>query len=187
MERRPGKAGFSLLELLVVVVIVSILAAILLPRFGTTIDKTRVARAEQELRSLHLAFSRVYFDTNYYPSEVLHASDVGLVNKRFVPANLLELWDGPYLERWPESGHPWGGRYVYRHRPKREFNFDNSLGNEVWVEMRGGALTRRILNIIDKQMDDGRSGDGLILHDGGNTLYYFLGEGPNWGNQNKPR
>lgn len=168
------------MEVLVVVVILSVLAATLIPRFGTSIDKSKVARAETELKSFKNSLTKVFFDTNYYPPDVSRNVDPGLTSKSRVRSDISKLWDGPYLERWPTNGHPWGGSYDYEYWSYSPFNFDGQLGNEVLISMRGGALTRKILERIDQDLDDGDANTGLLRHNNRDWLTYFVGEGPKW-------
>ncbi|KAA3606733.1 MAG: prepilin-type N-terminal cleavage/methylation domain-containing protein [Planctomycetota bacterium] len=175
-----GNKGFSLLEVLVVVVILSVLAATLIPRFGSSIEKSKISRAETELKTFKTALTKVFFDTNYFPKDVSANQDPGLTLKTRVPRAHQKNWDGPYLERWPKNGHPWGGSYDYEYGRNTAMNFDGTAGNEVTLVMRDGALTQKILDRIDADLDDGNASTGLVRHNRRNRLEYFVGEGPKW-------
>lgn len=162
------------------VVILSVLAATLVPRFGTSIEKSKISRAESELRTFRTALTKMFMDTNYYPRDVSPNLDPGLNDRNRIPASLRANWDGPYLERWPKDGHPWGGYYDYEYNSYGPMNYDGQGGNEVRITMRGGALTRKILTKIDTQMDDGNPNTGQIRHNNSNWLTYFVAEGPRW-------
>lgn len=102
-------AGFSLLELMVVVVIMSILALIIVPRVIDRPDQARVARVQSDLAVLENALKLYKLDNFRYPTteQGLQA----LVDKPSqdpVPAN----WAASgYIDRLPSD--PWGGAYQY--------------------------------------------------------------------------
>lgn len=102
--------GFTLIEILVVVVILGILAAIVVPRVMERPGEARVTRAKQDIQGIVTALSLYKLDNFNYPS-----SEQGLdalVNK---PAGQPDAanWKGPYLDRIAKD--PWGKPYLYQH------------------------------------------------------------------------
>jgi len=63
---RSAKAGFTLIELLIVVVIIGILAAIAIPKFASTKDKSRLASVRSDLRNLMTSEEAYFFDNSSY-------------------------------------------------------------------------------------------------------------------------
>ena len=102
-------AGFSLLELMVVVVILSILALVIVPRVINRPDQARVVRVQTDLAALESAVNLYKLDNFRYPTteqglEALVTRPSG----EPAPAN----WsDGGYIERLPKD--PWGNDYQY--------------------------------------------------------------------------
>ncbi|MBI3171124.1 MAG: type II secretion system major pseudopilin GspG [Hydrocarboniphaga effusa] len=101
--------GFTLIEIMVVVVILGILAAILVPRIADQPDKARVAKAKQDIRVLEGALQLYKLDNFYYPStqqglEALAQKPSGEPQARNWKA-------GGYIPRLPKD--PWGGPYQY--------------------------------------------------------------------------
>lgn len=106
---RRLRRGFSLIELLLVLVILSVLAAIVVPKFTGVSEKSRVTKAETEIANMGTALARFEIETGRFPS-----TDEGLQSLVQQPGGLAEgKWGGPYLERGVPKD-PWGKPYVYR-------------------------------------------------------------------------
>ena len=119
---RPAR-GFTLIEILVVVVILGILATIVVPRFMDKPDEARVVRAQQDVQALVAALNLYRLDNFSYPS-----TDQGLDALVRKPSGRPEApnWKtGGYIDRLPKD--PWGGEYRYLN-PGR----NNSAGIDVW-------------------------------------------------------
>lgn len=108
--------GFTLLELLVVMVIIGLLAGYVGPRYFSQIGKSEVKVARAQIDALEKALDQYRIDTGHYPRTEQGLS--ALVNR---PGN-EPRWDGPYLKKGV-PGDPWGNPYVYRH-PGEHGDFD---------------------------------------------------------------
>lgn len=108
MTGRHAK-GFTLIEIMVVVVILGILAAILVPRIADQPDKARVTKAKQDIRALEGALQLYKLDNFYYPStqQGLEA----LVQKPSGEPPARNWKAGGYVPRLPKD--PWGMPYQY--------------------------------------------------------------------------
>ncbi len=111
--RRPGsmtgQRGFTLLEVMVVVVILSILAVLVVPKILSRPDEARVVAAKQDIASLMQALKLYRLDNHAYPTteQGLQA----LVSKP-TSAPIPPNWkSGGYIERLPRD--PWGNPYQY--------------------------------------------------------------------------
>ncbi len=101
--------GFSLIEILVVVVIIGILAAIVVPRVMDEPDRARVTKAKQDIQALVTALNMYRLDNFVYPS-----TEQGLEALVREPSGRPEApnWrPGGYLDRVPRD--PWGRDYQY--------------------------------------------------------------------------
>jgi general secretion pathway protein G len=99
--------GFTLLELLVVIVIIGLLAGYVAPRYFGQVGKSEVQVARAQLDSLEKALDQYRLDNRHYPSAEQGLD--ALVNKPAGEAG----WAGPYLKKaLPKD--PWGNPYVYR-------------------------------------------------------------------------
>lgn len=113
----PKKSrGFTLIEVMVVVVILAILAAIIVPRILKRPEQARVTAAQQDILGIQNALSLYKLDNGFYPSTAQGIP--ALVNKPSdtpVPQNWA---DGGYLKKIPVD--PWGNHYQYAHPGKHE-------------------------------------------------------------------
>jgi len=99
--------GFTLLELLVVIVIIGLLAGYVAPRYFGQVGKSEVQVARAQLDSLEKALDQFRLDNRHYPTAEQGLD--ALVNK---PAGEA-AWAGPYLKK-ALPNDPWGHAYLYR-------------------------------------------------------------------------
>ena len=99
--------GFTLLELLVVVVIIGLLAGIVAPRYFGQVGKSEVNVARAQLDALEKALDQYRLDVGRYPS-----TELGLKALVERPASEPK-WSGPYLRK-DVPPDPWGRPYVYK-------------------------------------------------------------------------
>src|SRR5580693_5783012 len=106
-EARNPRAGVTLIEMLVVVVIIAVFAAVVGPRLLNQGDKARVVAAKQQIENFQLALGQYHLDTGGYPT-----TDQGLAALRVQPGG-VDQWHGPYLQK-DLANDPWGHPYVYK-------------------------------------------------------------------------
>lgn len=115
--------GFTLLELLVVMVIIGMLAGYVGPKYFSQVGKSQVKTARAQIDALEKALDQYRLDTGHYPP-----MDQGLAALVTRPASELK-WDGPYLKK-NVPADPWGKAYVYK-IPGEHGDFDLlSLGKD---------------------------------------------------------
>ena len=108
--------GFTLLELLVVVVIIGLLAGFVAPRYFGQVGKSELAVAKAQIDALEKALDQYRLDTGHYPP-----TELGL--KALVDKPAAEpKWSGPYLRKAVPLD-PWGKPYVYK-APGEKGDFD---------------------------------------------------------------
>jgi general secretion pathway protein G len=98
--------GFTLVEVLVVMIILAILAAVVVPRVVGRTEDARRARAVADIESLGTALDLYKADNGDYPS-----TEEGLKALRQAPASARN-WNGPYLKK-ALAPDPWGNDYIY--------------------------------------------------------------------------
>lgn len=107
--RRLQQAGFTLIEIMVVVVILGILAAVVVPKIMDKPDQARVTKAKQDIRVLESSLSLYKLDNFNYPStqQGLEA----LVAKPSGDPEPKNYKSGGYIQSLPKD--PWGNAYQY--------------------------------------------------------------------------
>jgi len=115
--------GFTLLELLVVIVIIGLLAGLVAPRYFDQVSKSNTKIARAQIDSLEKALDQYRLDVGSYPT-----TDPGLAALNSRPQN-LEKWAGPYLKK-AVPPDPWGANYIYK-APGDHGDYDlSSLGSD---------------------------------------------------------
>jgi general secretion pathway protein G len=106
--RNAPQRGFTLIEIMVVVVIIGLLAAVIVPSVVNKVDEARVAKAKQDISSLETALTMFRLDNSRYPT-----TDLGL-------GALVTQPTDPSIRNWKPGGYvkrvskdPWGNDYQY--------------------------------------------------------------------------
>jgi general secretion pathway protein G len=105
---REGQRGFTLIEIMVVVIIIGLLAAVIVPSVINKVDEARVSKAKADIQSLETALTMYRLDNSKYPT-----TDQGLQALVVQPTDpSIRHWrQGGYLQR--VSKDPWGADYQY--------------------------------------------------------------------------
>jgi len=107
---RGADEGFTLIELMVVILIIGLLATIVVQNLRGATDKAKRIKAEADISSFKTALDRYYLDNGSYPT-----SDQGLTALVSAPSTgkvPVDYPEGGYIEKIP--GDPWGNPYVYQ-------------------------------------------------------------------------
>jgi general secretion pathway protein G len=106
--RSPASAGFTLVEMLVVLTIISLILGLVGPRVLNYLGESRVKAAKLQIESFGSALDLFYLDAGRYPS-----SAEGLAALVQRPTG-VEIWNGPYVKGGRLPSDPWGHAYLYR-------------------------------------------------------------------------
>ena len=106
-RRRRTQAGVTLIEMLVVVTIIALFAALVGPRLFGSADKAKRVAAKSQINSFMTALGTYKLDTGTFPS-----TEVGFAALRVRPENMPQ-WNGPYLSQ-DVPNDPWGRPYLYK-------------------------------------------------------------------------
>lgn len=120
---RRNERGYSLLELLVALAILSLIIAIAAPRLIGYFEASKAKTAKIQIANLSTAMDLYYLSNGSYPTE--QQGMKALVER---PADGAPAWDGPYLNKADGIIDPWGRPYLYK-QPGTHGKFDiSSLG-----------------------------------------------------------
>ena len=106
-ENRKSEQGFTLIEILVVIIIIGLLAALVGPRLFGKVGMAKLKAAKAQIELFGTAFDAFRLDTGRYPT-----TEEGLKSLREKPSG-IENWEGPYLPK-EIPVDPWGKPYVYK-------------------------------------------------------------------------
>ena len=107
-DRSRARRGITLIEMLVVLTIIALFAALVAPKMLGQGDKARVVAARAQINSFMTALGAYKLDTGLYPN-----TEMGLTSLRNRPQNLPQ-WQGPYLPQ-DIPVDPWGRAYIYKY------------------------------------------------------------------------
>ncbi|MCF7817701.1 MAG: type II secretion system major pseudopilin GspG [Kiritimatiellales bacterium] len=107
-KKRQNKSGFTLVELLVVLVILMVIGTIAVQNFSGEEDKAKVKAAKSSFTQIETALERFKLDMGRYPTE-----EEGLVVLLQPPEADAENWAGKYLAKPKHIVDPWGHDYIY--------------------------------------------------------------------------
>lgn len=121
---RHWQRGFTLLELMVVLLILALLASIAAPRVTKYLRKAKSQTASIQINALAAAVDSFHLDLGRFPS-----NEEGLKALVDRPANATN-WDGPYVTKRDSLTDPWGTQYLYK-IPGRSTEYDlYTLGSD---------------------------------------------------------
>ena len=107
-RKHRSTAGITLIEMLVVVTIIALFAALVAPRMLRQADKARVTAAHAQINSFMTALGSYKLDTGTFPT-----TEQGLQALRIKPQDANQ-WSGPYLPQ-DVPVDPWGHPYIYKY------------------------------------------------------------------------
>ena len=112
-----NKKGFTLIELMLVVIIIGVLVSMVVPRLVGRSEEARIAAGRADINSnISVALDLYELDNGRYPS-----TEEGLGALLAKPGSSIK-WKGPYLKREPMD--PWGRKYIYRSPGEHNTDYD---------------------------------------------------------------
>ena len=102
-QKSYSRAGFTLIEVLLVVVIIGILAAVVVPRLSGRVGQSQISAAKSSIASVSLALDLYETDTGKFPPSL----------QSLLTKGSEQNWRGPYLKKGEMPLDPWGHEFVY--------------------------------------------------------------------------
>lgn len=109
MQTRPRQLGFTLLELLVVLVIIGLLGSLVGPKLFGKADSAKIQTAQTQVKMFKGALETMRLDIGRFPTA---AEGLALLNERPKDERIAPRWKGPYLDEAVPLD-PWGNPYQY--------------------------------------------------------------------------
>jgi general secretion pathway protein G len=112
-RERKVRGGFTMVELMAMLIIIGLLATLVVTKVASQIDKARVTTTKANLKKLHSAVNQFKMDTSRFPAE-----DEGLMALIEQPSD-VENWEpGGYLETTELPRDAWGHEFIYERFPE---------------------------------------------------------------------
>ncbi|MHC4482047.1 MAG: type II secretion system major pseudopilin GspG [Planctomycetota bacterium] len=112
-RNRTTRKGFTMVELMAVLIILSLLFTLVATRVADHIDRARVVTTKTNLKVLHTAVNQFKMDTGRFPTE-----DEGLVALIEQPSDVIDYPEGGYLETTEVTKDGWGNDFFYEVYPE---------------------------------------------------------------------
>jgi len=112
-RRSKNRLGFTMVELMAILIIISLLATLVVTKVADQIDKARVTTAKANLKSLHSKVNEFKMDTGRFPTE-----EEGLKALIEQPSDVKNYPPGGYLETTEIPKDSWGNDFIYELSPE---------------------------------------------------------------------
>ena len=110
---RKNRPGFTMVELMAMLIIIGLLATLVVTKVATKIDQARITTTKANLKVLHSAVNQFKMDTGRFPSE-----DIGLMELIEQPSDVTRYEEGGYLETTEIPKDGWGNDFIYERYPE---------------------------------------------------------------------
>ena len=131
-RKRDVRAGFTMVELMAVLIILGLLATLVVTKVASKIDQARVTTTKANLKELHMAVNQFKLDTTRFPTE-----EEGLTALIEQPSDVTSWEPGGYLETTDIPKDGWGEEFIYEALPEsgkpfviKSFGADKEEGGE---------------------------------------------------------
>ena len=113
VSRGQAQRGFTLVEIMMVVIIIGVLAAMIVPKFAGRTEQAKIARAKSDIAAIGVALDLYEMDTGRYPESSEWPSALVSDQPSGGSSAAQSQWKGPYLKKKGAVNDPWGHEYQY--------------------------------------------------------------------------
>ena len=117
-RKRRAKYGFTMVELMAMLIIIGLLATLVVTKVASKIDQARITTTKANLKALHAAVNQFKMDTGRFPAE-----DEGLIALIEQPSDVVNWEPGGYLETTDLPRDGWGNEFIYELYPESGAQF----------------------------------------------------------------
>lgn len=168
-----GKRGFTLIEMMVVIAIIAVLAAVVAPQAFKAIDKAKYSGTIEDFNSIKTAAAAYYADLGSYPSSC--ATDA-LCTTQFCTGEGITGWDGPYLDKWPSGGRLSAtSKYTFTNNTAGNGVEFGAAANETFITITNTTAAQ--LTKLDTSLDGNNGANAGNVQEGDTTatdLMYLI-------------
>lgn len=108
--RNKREHGFTFIELMMVVVIIGILAAVIVPRLVNRSGEAKTSAAKADIEAISLALDLYHLDNGKFPTT---SQGLEALNRKPATHPAPPRWKGPYMKKKTSFTDPWGNKYMY--------------------------------------------------------------------------
>ncbi len=155
MKKPNYRCGFTLVEVMVVVVIIALIAAILIPAINHAISSRENVQAASKLRMLVAAFELYQSETGGYPADV---------NRAIVPSGMSDYFTSLNID-WFTQATPLGGNWDWGY---------NQMGATASIAIASPSVSSSQMTDFDQLIDDGDLNSGKFRYNGSTHYYYII-------------
>ncbi|MDD5326257.1 MAG: type II secretion system major pseudopilin GspG [Phycisphaerae bacterium] len=117
-RKRKNRFGFTMVELMAMLIIIGLLATLVVTKVATKIDQARITTTKANLKVLHSAVNQFKMDTGRFPTE-----EEGLMALVEQPSDVIRYEPGGYLETTEIPTDGWGNDFIYEISPESGKSF----------------------------------------------------------------
>ena len=178
-SQSSGRSGFTLIEMVIVVAIISVVAGIIVPAAGAVIRRSKISRTGVDLRAIRTATITAFDDLGRIPSDGEQGGNPDIKNTFYLVNNQgFAGWNGPYYEGTVVSAF----RRTFRFdNDNDQRTTDNCAGINIFAFLTSGDTDTALE--LDKKIDDGDRSRGRLTStgcfSGGNNAGYIAGKKSN--------
>ena len=176
-----NQQGFTLVELLVVIAVIAILAAVVTPNVFKAVDKSKVSATIAEYDAIKTAVITYHADTSMWPAAGGDLVSLTSANKDN-NGRVVDSWDGPYLDRFPKE-NAWGGKIELLEVGSTTVNTSANINIGDIVIKLDNLPDDTIADSLEKQLDksDNNAISGIVRYVSNDkeTVYLVINDNSN--------